>query len=104
MLNFASNGTKIGMKMTIISVQSRGQQSRKMMTSRVPPLNGLSSHTFDYDDTLLKTIIHPAGPAASAALAVAEHMGASVAQLIDAMILGICARIRNWIGVSPSDN
>ena len=32
-------------------------------------LNGITSHTFDFDDTHLKTIIHPAGPVASAALA-----------------------------------
>ena len=36
-------------------------------------LNGIASHTFDYDDTHLRTIIHPAGPVASAALALAEH-------------------------------
>ena len=34
-------------------------------------LNGISSHTFDFDDTHLRTIIHPAGPVASAALALA---------------------------------
>ena len=33
-------------------------------------VNGISSHTFDFDDTHLKTIIHPAGPVASALLAV----------------------------------
>ena len=27
-------------------------------------LNGISSHVFDFDDTHLKTIIHPAGPVA----------------------------------------
>ena len=32
-------------------------------------INGISSHTFDFDDTHLKTIIHPAGPVASALLA-----------------------------------
>ena len=40
-------------------------------------VNGITSHTFDYDDTHLKTIIHPAGPVASALLALAEHSGAS---------------------------
>ena len=30
-------------------------------------VNGITSHTFDFDDTHLKTIIHPAGPVASAA-------------------------------------
>jgi 2-methylcitrate dehydratase PrpD len=34
-------------------------------------LNGIASHTFDFDDTHLKTIIHPGGPVASAALALA---------------------------------
>ncbi len=52
-------------------------------------LNGISSHTFDFDDTHLKTIIHPAGPVASAALALAEHAGASGRALIDALVLGI---------------
>ena len=41
-------------------------------------LNGISSHTFDFDDTHLKTIIHPAGPVASAAFALAEHQGAKI--------------------------
>ena len=52
-------------------------------------LNGISSHTFDFDDTHLKTIIHPAGPVASAALALAEHMGYSGRELIDALVIGI---------------
>lgn len=52
-------------------------------------INGISSHTFDFDDTHLKTIIHPAGPVASALLSLAEHTGASGRQLIDALVLGI---------------
>ncbi len=62
-------------------------------------LNGISSHTFDFDDTHLKTIIHPAGPVASAALALAEHRGASGRELLDAMVLGIdvACRVGNCI-------
>jgi 2-methylcitrate dehydratase PrpD len=52
-------------------------------------LNGIASHTFDFDDTHLKTIIHPAGPVASALLALAEHQGHSGRQLLDALVLGI---------------
>lgn len=52
-------------------------------------LNGITSHTFDFDDTHLKTIIHPAGPVASAVLALAEHRGASGRDVIDALVLGI---------------
>src|SRR5215472_9253468 len=35
-------------------------------------INGVSSHIFDYDDTHLKTVIHPAGPVASAIIALSE--------------------------------
>src|SRR5262245_34358725 len=52
-------------------------------------VNGITSHTFDFDDTHLKTIIHPAGPVASALLALAEVTGASGRQLVDALVLGI---------------
>ena len=63
-------------------------------------LNGISSHTFDFDDTHLKTIIHPAGPVASALMALAEGQLSSQAQglpqkaiagreLIDALVIGI---------------
>jgi 2-methylcitrate dehydratase PrpD len=52
-------------------------------------INGISSHTFDFDDTHLKTIIHPAGPVASAVLALAEYQAASGRNVIDALVLGI---------------
>ena len=62
-------------------------------------LNGITSHTFDYDDTHLKTIIHPAGPVASAALALAEHRGSTGRQFVDAVVLGIdvSCRVGNMI-------
>jgi 2-methylcitrate dehydratase PrpD len=62
-------------------------------------LNGISSHTFDFDDTHLKTIIHPAGPVASAALALGEHIGSTGRELIDALILGVdvACRVGNMI-------
>ena len=52
-------------------------------------VNGITSHTFDFDDTHLKTIIHPAGPVASAVLALAEHTGSTGRELIDALVIGI---------------
>jgi 2-methylcitrate dehydratase PrpD len=62
-------------------------------------LNGIASHTWDFDDTHLKTIIHPAGPVAPAALALSEHLGRSGRELIDALVLGIevSCRIGNAI-------
>src|SRR5678816_3456031 len=52
-------------------------------------VNGITSHTFDFDDTHLKTVIHPAGPVASAVLALAEHTGTDGRRLVDALVLGI---------------
>lgn len=52
-------------------------------------VNGITSHTFDFDDTHLRTVIHPAGPVASAVLALAEHRGASGRAMLDALVLGI---------------
>jgi 2-methylcitrate dehydratase PrpD len=62
-------------------------------------INGISSHTFDFDDTHLKTIIHPAGPVASAALALAEKNQHSGRELIDALVLGIdvACRVGNML-------
>jgi 2-methylcitrate dehydratase PrpD len=64
-------------------------------------INGISSHTFDFDDTHLKTIIHPAGPVASAALALGEHLGATGRQVIDALVLGVEVSCRVGNAVYP---
>ena len=65
-----------------------GRKERVDMASAAL-VNGITSHTFDFDDTHLKTIIHPAGPVASAVLALAEYRGASGRDVIDALVLGI---------------
>jgi 2-methylcitrate dehydratase PrpD len=64
-------------------------------------VNGIASHVLDYDDTHLKTIIHPAGPVASALLAVAEMRPASGAALLEALILGVEAECRIGNAVYP---
>lgn len=68
--------------------QVLGRHERVDMASAAL-VNGISSHTYDFDDTHLKTIIHPAGPVASALLPLAEVMGANGRQVIDALVLGI---------------
>ena len=65
-------------------------------------LNGISSHVFDFDDTHLKTIIHPAGPVASAVLALAEHKPVSGAELLHAFILGVEVECRIGNAVYPA--
>ncbi len=64
-------------------------------------INGITSHTFDFDDTHLKTIIHPAGPVASALLALAELTGASGRQVIDALVIGIDVACRMGNTIYP---
>ncbi|MEJ6020732.1 MmgE/PrpD family protein [Ramlibacter sp. PS4R-6] len=64
-------------------------RSEKMDMANAALVNGITSHTFDFDDTHLKTIIHPAGPVASAVLALAEHNNLSGRDVIDAIVLGI---------------
>lgn len=64
-------------------------------------VNGISSHVLDYDDTHLKTIIHPAGPVASAILAVAEHRPVSGDDLLTALIVGVEVECRIGNAVYP---
>jgi len=64
-------------------------------------LNGIASHTFDFDDTHLKTIIHPAGPVASAALALAETRHIRGEDFINALVLGIEVECRIGNAVYP---
>ena len=64
-------------------------RSDKVDMASAALVNGITSHTFDFDDTHLKTIIYPAGPVASALLALAEVTGASGREVIDALVLGI---------------
>jgi 2-methylcitrate dehydratase PrpD len=65
-------------------------------------VGGISSHIFDYDDTHLKTIIHPAGPVVSAILALAQHRPVTGADFLGAMILGIETECRIGNAVYPS--
>lgn len=64
-------------------------------------LNGISSHILDFDDTHLKTVIHPAGPVASAILALAEHQKVSGRDFLNALILGIEVECRIGNAVYP---
>lgn len=64
-------------------------------------LNGMSSHVFDFDDTHLKTIIHPAGPVASALFALAERKSIGGANLLHAFILGVEVECRIGNAVYP---
>src|SRR5690349_3898510 len=64
-------------------------------------MNGITSHTFDFDDTHLKTVIHPSGPVASAILALAERRPISGADFLHAFILGVEVECRIGNSVYP---
>ncbi|KAI0809877.1 2-methylcitrate dehydratase PrpD [Xylaria sp. FL0064] len=65
-------------------------------------LNGIASHIDDYDDTHLETIIHPAGPVASALLAVAEWQGPVTGpEFLTAFVAGVEAECKLGLGVTP---
>ncbi len=64
-------------------------------------LNGISSHVLDFDDTHLRTIIHPAGPVASALVPLAEHRPVSGRDFLHALILGVEVECRIGNAVYP---
>ncbi len=65
-------------------------------------INGISSHIFDYDDTHLKTIIHPAGPVVSAILAWSEYRQVSGADFLNALVIGVETECRIGNAVYPA--
>ena len=76
-------------------------RSERVDVASAALLNGITSHTFDFDDTHLKTIIHPAGPVASAALALAERHRTTGRELIDAIVLGVDVECRVGNAIYP---
>ena len=65
-------------------------------------MNGISSHVLDFDDTHLKTVIHPAGPVASAILALAETRPVSGRDFLHALVLGAEVECRIGTAVYPA--
>lgn len=80
------------------NILGRGERLDSVSAALV---NGIGSHIFDYDDTHLKTIIHPAGPVASAILALAQHRPVSGRDFVNALVLGIEAECRIGNAVYP---
>jgi 2-methylcitrate dehydratase PrpD len=81
------------------TVPGRGERLDIMLAAL---MNGITSHTFDFDDTHLRTVIHPSGPVASAILALAERQPVIGADFLHAFILGVEAECRIGNAVYPS--
>lgn len=57
-------------------------------------VNGMSAHVLDFDDTHLRTLLHPSVPVASALLALAERQTLAGGQFLHAFILGVDVECR----------
>ena len=64
-------------------------------------INAVSSNLLDFDDTHLRTVIHPTAPVAPALLAMAERRRATGAQVLHAFILGVEVECRIGNSISP---
>ena len=67
-------------------------------------INCLSSSIYSYDDTHAEAVVHPSGPVATAALALAERRPTSGADFLLACALGIelTCRLSKAISVAPA--
>ncbi|MCA3415353.1 MAG: MmgE/PrpD family protein [Roseomonas sp.] len=83
------------------SVASVYGQREKLGVMEAAFVNAIASNLLDYDDTHLRTVIHPSAPVAPVAFALGEETGASGAEVLHAFLLGaeIACRIGN--AVSP---
>jgi 2-methylcitrate dehydratase PrpD len=64
-------------------------------------LNGTSSNRLDFDDTHLRTVIHPSVPVASALIALAEYRPLTGAEFLHAFVLGVDVECRVGNAIAP---
>lgn len=65
-------------------------------------VNGITSHVFDFDDTHLRTVIHPSPPIVPALLALAEYQTVAGRDFVHAFILGVDVACRIGNAVCPA--
>jgi 2-methylcitrate dehydratase PrpD len=65
-------------------------------------LNSVSANVLEFDDTHLRTVIHPAAPVAPALFALSELRPCSGQDLLHALVLGVEAECRIGNAVSPA--
>ncbi|MGA2960594.1 MAG: MmgE/PrpD family protein [Candidatus Korobacteraceae bacterium] len=80
------------------SVLGRSERLDALHTALI---NGISSHVFDFDDTHLRTVIHPGGPVLSALLAFAENRKVRGSDFVNALVLGVEVECRIGNAVFP---
>ena len=82
-------------RVTVLGRAERTRSTRRRIYQRG------RCNLLDYDDTHLRTVIHPTAPVAPAALALAEQRGLSGEAMLHAFILGVEVECRIGNAVSP---
>lgn len=77
-------------------------RTEKLDPLRGALITGISAHVLDFDDTDLETIIHPAGPIASALFSLCQQHPLSGADLLHAFIIGVDVECRLGRAIYPS--
>ncbi|MBS4751399.1 MmgE/PrpD family protein [Nocardioides sp. zg-ZUI104] len=69
-------------------------ESTRVNAAQAAFANGVLAHSLDYDDTHLPSVLHPSASIVPAALAAAEHAGASGELTVRAIAVGIEVAVR----------
>jgi 2-methylcitrate dehydratase PrpD len=81
-----------------VTLFGRGERLDVLNASFV---NAIAGNLLDYDDTHLRTVIHPAAPVVPVAIALSEQRGLAGAAALHALLLGIEVECRIGNAVSP---
>lgn len=76
-------------------------RSEKLPVGWAPLVNGIAMHVEDFDDTHLRTVLHPAAPIVPAALAIAERVDAGGQELLCAIVAGV--EVASHLGIAMGD-
>lgn len=92
-----------------VSLQLAGRSDASIVgrAERLDPvnaalLNGVAANALDYDDMHTPTLIHPTGPVAAAALALAESRKRSGRVLLSAIVTGVEVECRLGLALFPA--
>lgn len=81
-----------------------GREERLAITA-APLVNGMAMHVEDFDDTHLRTVLHPGAPVVPAALAIGERQSSAGSDVLAAVVVGmeVASRVGNGLGTSHFD-
>ncbi|XJZ28713.1 MmgE/PrpD family protein [Bacillota bacterium Lsc_1132] len=104
----AANHESIDMVLNVAKLTGRNEQAtvigrnEKVDMLFASLLNGMSSHIFDFDDTLLETVLHPSAPVLPAILAFSENLKKTGKEVLEAFVVGVEVEARLALSLYPS--